>query len=248
MLGVLVLTCQEHLIPGHQHLIKMAYRNTLTILRAELSIGLTRPARGSRDNREALRIDRDRTTYCEISIFLSHRSARHHQQFVHIRTTGHDRLGPRDDNTLSAPLRDMHVAVNILLIARALAAIPFAIGHGDSKGQVLVLNPMQVGKKTFVVLPGSILRHLPSRLINGIERIVGQIALSTATLSAQQPHRFELGQQVLAVTVNVQHSIHSLTRGSLVSQHQSTVLGLLGKIVGHADRTDTGLQSGLIDH
>ena len=79
----------------------------------------------------------------------------------------------------------MHVAVNILLVAGALAAIPFAIGHGNSQCQILVLNPMQVGEKTLVMLPAMILRHLPRRLINGIERIVSQIALGTATLSAQ---------------------------------------------------------------
>ena len=87
---------------------------------------------------------------------------------MHIGATRHDRLRARDDNTLGASLCDMHVAVNIFLIARALAAVALAIGHGDPECQILVLDTMQVSQKTLVLFTPAILGHLPSRLINGI--------------------------------------------------------------------------------
>ena len=43
MLGVIVLTREEHLIPGHQHLVKMAYRRALSILSTKVRVCLTRP-------------------------------------------------------------------------------------------------------------------------------------------------------------------------------------------------------------
>ena len=87
---------------------------------------------------------------------------------MHIGATRHDRLRARDDNTLSASLCDVHVTVNILLIAWALAAVALAIGHGDPECQILVLNTMQVSQKTLVLFTSMILGHLPSRLVNGI--------------------------------------------------------------------------------
>ena len=92
-----------------------------------------------------------------------------------------------------------------------------------------------------MLLSPGVLCHLPGGLINGIERIVGQIALRTATLTAHQTHGLQLGQQILAVAIDVQHAVHGLTRGRLLGQHQTAVLGLLCKVIGHADRPHTRL-------
>ena len=45
MLGVVMLTGKEHLIPGHHHLVKMAHSRTLAVLGAEMRICLAGPAR-----------------------------------------------------------------------------------------------------------------------------------------------------------------------------------------------------------
>ena len=84
--------------------------------------------------------------------------------------------------------------------------------------------------------------------MNGIECVVCQVTLSAPTLTANQTHRFQFGEQIFRVTIDVEHPIDGLSGRCLVCQHQPAILRSLGKIVGHTHRTDTGLQSRFVDH
>ena len=97
-----------------------------------------------------------------------------------------------------------------------------------------------------MLLSPGVLGHLPSGLIDGIERIVGQVALCATTLAADQSHRLQLREQVLAMPIDVQHAVHGLTRGRLLGQHQAAVLRFLSKLIGHTDRSHSRLQPRVI--
>ena len=97
----------------------------------------------------------------------------------------------------------MHVAISHLLIPGSLTPITFTVGHGNTKGQIFILNAVQVGQEAFMLLSPGVLGHLPSGLIDGIERIVGQVALCATTLAADQSHRLQLREQVLAMPIDV---------------------------------------------
>ena len=122
---------------------------------------------------------------------------------MHVGTARHDRFGTRNHNAVGTALGNVHVAINVLLIARALAAVTFTVSHRHAQRQILVLNAVQVSKETLVLLSPIIFGHLPSGLINRIERIVREVPLSTTTLPAEQPNGLEFGQQILTVPVDV---------------------------------------------
>ena len=90
MLGVVMLTRKEHLIPGHQHLIKMAHGSALAIFGTEMRCRLTGPARRPRNNRQPLGINGYRTADRKVGILLAHGSAWHYQQLVHVGATRHN--------------------------------------------------------------------------------------------------------------------------------------------------------------
>ena len=80
-----------------------------------------------------------------------------------------------------------------------------------------------------MLLAPGVLCHLPSGLIDGVEGIVGQVALRATTFAADESHGLQLWRAGPRMAINVQHPVHGFARGRLLSQHQAAVLRFLGK-------------------
>ncbi len=166
---------------------------------------------------------------------------------MHVGPAGDDGLGPRQDNAIAATLLDMDVGPGILLGMGSHTALTLGVGHCHTQGQVAILDVMEIIQETVVILTAlTLVCHTPGGLVNGIQGIVGQITLGATTLTAQQSHRLEFGQQILGVPVDVQHPIDGFTGCALLRQHHTAVFGFLGEIVGDTNGSYTRGQSRII--
>ena len=230
----------------HEHVVEDHHPGRLPVFRGELRRRLAGPARWARDDGHAGRVDRDRAAHGARAVLRRVGAARHHQELVHVRRAGHDRLGAADDDAVRPPLRDVHVAVRVRLLARPLRAVAHGIRHGDPERQVRVLDPMHVGQETPGVVGAVGVVDAPGRLKDAVQRVVGEVALRAARHPAHQPHRFELVQEVLRRLVDVQHAVDGLAGRALAGGHDGRVLGRVGELVGDADRVDAGREQGLV--
>ena len=197
LLCVVTLAGKEHLIPGHKNLIEMTNRHTLTVLGTEGGFGLARATRRSRDNGEPFGVNGQSATHSKVCILFAHGATRHDQQLVHVRAARNDRLHTRNHNAVGVTLGNVDIGIDHCLVSRALAAIPFAIRHRHAQREIFVLNTMQVREKALMLLAAGLLCHLPGCLINGIQGIVGQIALRATAFATQESHCLEFGEQIL---------------------------------------------------
>ncbi len=208
---------------------------------------LAGPAGRPRDDREPGHVDRHAAADGEGGVLGAHVAARHHQQFVHVGRAGHDRLGAGDHDAARVALDDVDVAVDIGLLVRAQAAVALGVGHRHAQREVLVLHPVQELEEPGRVVRGAF-RVVQARgdLADGIHGVVGEIALRAAGLLAQQPHHFQLVQQVLGRGVDVAEAVDPLAAGVLHRRHQRLVFGLEREVVGEGDRVHARPQQGLV--
>ncbi len=245
-LRMLPFARQKHPIPGHEDVVEDRDAGRLAVFGAEFRRGVVVPSGRARDDGDALRIHRHRATQREIRIRFGHVAARHDEILVHIGGGGDDGLGAADHHAVGAPLLDVHVGVGIRLLVRPQGPVALAVGHGDSERQVLVLDLVQVVQEPLVQLRALVLVDPVGRLIDRVQRIVGQIALRAADLAAHQADRLQLVDQVLRRPADVQHPVDVLAGGVLLGKHERAVILLQRIVVGHADGVDAGPEPRLV--
>ena len=252
-LAVFPLAGVEHPLPGHEHPVEHHHRCGLPVAAREQRVAMLQlvpgaPSRARHDG-DARVVDPHRAAHGKRLVFAAHVAAWHDHQFVHIGAAGHDGLGAADHNALAVALHHMHIGVGVGLLVRLLAAVAFGVGHGHADGQVVVLRMGQVGVEPCAVFggaPGVVdARH---RLRQAVERIVRQVALGTAGFLAQQPHRFELVEQVASRLVEMQHAVDDALARGLGGQRHRRQLRPQGKVVGVGQCVHAGSQRGLVHH
>lgn len=167
---------------------------------------------------------------------------------MHVGRRRHDRLGAADDDAVRPALGDMHIAVAVGLQAGPFGTIALGVRHGDTDGQILVLDSVQVVHETRVMVRAESGLDLLGSLEDPVGRVVREIPHGAAGLPAKQSHRLELVQQIGGVFVDVQHPVDGLAGGRLARRHQQPMLGIEGEVVADAGRRDAGSQQGLVGH
>ncbi len=210
---------------------------------------LARPAGGAGHDGDARRVDRHRAADREVGIGGAHLSARHDEEFVHVRCTGDDGLGARDHDALAVALDDVHMGVEVGLLVRPPGAVALGVGHRDAERQVLVLHMGQVGRETGAVLgAASGVVDARTHLQQRVQAVVRQVALCTAGFLAQQAHGLELVEQVAGRLVDVQHAVDGLAALGLLRRHQRRHGRLVREVVAEGQRVDARLQARCIGH
>ena len=120
----------------------------------------------------------------EIGVRLLHAAAGHDEEAVNVGRARHDRLGAADDDPVRAPPDDAHIGVGHGLFVRPLRAVALGVGHGDAERQVGVLHLMQVGEEARAVAGALIGVDAMRRLPDGVEGVVGEVALRAAAVPA----------------------------------------------------------------
>jgi hypothetical protein len=143
----------------------------------------------------------------------------------------------------------MHVAAAVALLVRAFAAVALGVGHGHAEREVAVLYAMQI-RQEFRPVFGRAAAVVDARrdLVNGIERILRQVAHGAAGFLADPAHGLKLVQQVTGACIDVQETIHGLAAAVLHCGHQGGEFRTQGKIVSHSHRVQTGLERSFVGH
>ncbi len=237
---------EEHPLPRHDDVVEVDDRRRLGVAGAEPGPAITRPAGGPGDHGDAVGVDGNGAADGEVGVLTQHRSARHDQELVHVGSAGDDGLGAADDQALGSALADVDVDVGVGLGVRPKRPVALAVGHGDGQGQVLVLDPMDVGEETRVVVGAAVGIDATAGLEDRIEAVVGEVALGTATLAADDAHRFELVEEVARLAVDVQEAIGLAPARVLGRHHQRPQLRPQREVIGDADGVDSGLEQRLV--
>ena len=243
----------KHAVPRHEHLVEHHHAGALAVLAAEQRLAMfdlfTRPSGRARNDGDAGRIDRHGAADGEVRVLAAHVAAWHDQEFMHIRCAGHDGLGARNDDAFDIALDDMQIAVDVRLLVRPPAAVALGVGHRNAQRQVLVLHAVQVIEKAGGVLGGAArVVDTGGHLADGVERVMRQVALGAAGFLTDQPHRFELVQQVAAAGVDVRQAVDALAAGLLHGGHDRGVFFLQRVVVGQRNRIDAGAEAALVGH
>ena len=182
----------------------------LTVFRGEFGRGLPGPPRGTRHDGDAGRVAWNGAADREVLVPRSMRTARHHQKFMHVRRAGDDGLGAANDDAVLAPFLDVDVDVAIDLLARAFGAVALGVSHGDAKGQVALLDFVQIAQEALTVIAAMAIIGSAGRLKNSVEGVVGQVALRASGGLANQAHGFKLVEQVRRILIDMEHAIDGL--------------------------------------
>ena len=174
---MLPLACEKNSLVRHEDVVEEHYARRLPVLAREHGAVLTRSARRASHDRHARGVHGDRAADGEVGVLTPHVPARHDQEAVDVGGPGHDRLGTQDDDPVRSALDDAHVSLGHLLLVRALGAVALGVGHRDAERQVLILDLMQVGDETLMIVGALVGIDAVRRLPNRIERIVREIAL-----------------------------------------------------------------------
>ena len=201
-----------------------------------------------RDDGHAGRVHGDGAADGKVGVFAAHVAARHHQQLVHVRRSGDDRLGARDHDTARIALHHVQVAVNLGLLVRTPAAVAFGVGHRHAQHQILVLHPMQEIQKARAVLGAAHRVVEPSRhLRDGIHAVVRQVALGATGLLTNQPNRLEFVEQVARTCVGVHQTVDAFAAAALHRRHDRRIALDMRIVIGQRDRVDAGSECALVD-
>ena len=103
-------------------------------------------------------------------------------------------------------------------------AVALAVGHGDAEGEVLSLNPVEVGEEALVQGAAGLLVDAPGGLVDGVEAVLGQVALGAAGVLADQPHRLQLVELVGGRAVDVEEAVNRVAGALLDRRHRLAVL------------------------
>ena len=239
---VLPLAGKEHALPRHEDLVEDDDAGRLAVLVREQRRLLAGPPGRPRDDGDAVGIAGNGAADREVGVGLAHVAAGHDEEFVHVGRAGHDRLGPGNDDAPAVALDDVHVAVDVGLLVRPLAAVALRVGHADADAQVLVLEIVQVGHEPLLVVRALVGVDARRRHDQGAEGVVHEIALGAAGLLAEDAHGLELVEEVGAAGVGVQHAVDGLAARRLHRQHDGRELAAQCHVVGDADRVDAGHQ------
>ena len=135
------------------------------------------------------------------------------------------------------------------LAARAaFGAVALGVGHRHAERQVLILDLMQVGDETLVIVGALVGIDAVRRLPDRIERIVREIAFRPTAVLAKEPDRLELGEEVGGRLIDMQHAVDLAPARGLRREHQGPVLWLVGEVIGGADSVDAGGEDRVIGH
>jgi hypothetical protein len=156
---------------------------------------------------------------------------------MHIWGAGDDCLDTSDHDSLGATFDDAHIGIGVGLPPGVQRPIALGVGHRHAEGQVGLLHQVQIRKEPLMMI-GAVRGVCAKRgLMQGRERVVSQIPLGAAGFLADQPHRFQLGQQVMCAGVDVDHPVHH--RAIAVARGHHSLMRLdQRQIVGHPDRRD----------
>ena len=125
-------------------------------------------------------------------------------------------------------------------------AVALAVGHGDAEGEVLRLHPMEVGEEALVQGAAGFLVDPPGRLVDGVEAVLGQIALGAAGVLTDETHRLQLVELVGGRAIDVEEAV-DLGAGALLHRRHDVPVALVSrKIVHQSQRCDSGPEAGLV--
>ena len=141
----LMLAGQEDAVPGDEDVVEHHHAGGLPVFAAELRRRFARPSCRPRHDGDARCVHRHRAAHREVAILGGHGAAGHHQELMHVRRAGHDRLGAAQHDAVRTPLGDVDVDVAVGLRAWAQAAVALGVRHRHAQRQVAVLHLMQVG-------------------------------------------------------------------------------------------------------
>ena len=82
--------------------------------------------------------------------------------------------------------------------------------------------------------------------MDGVEGVMGEVALGTAGLPAEEAHRFELAQEIGRRLVDVEHAIDDRAIAVCTRGHQGCMGLFQGEIVGDGQRGDAGCELGAV--
>lgn len=143
-------------------------------------------------------------------------------------------------------LLDVHVDVGVCLQARPLGAIALGVGHGDAEREVFILHAMQIGEETLRIIGAMCGVGALGRLMERVERIMGEIALRAARGFADEPHRFQFREKIGRGLADMRHAVDGLAGRALPGGHQQTVFGRMSEVIGDADGVDAGSEQRLV--
>jgi hypothetical protein len=126
------------------------------------------------------------------------------------------------------------------LLAGTLGSVAFGVGHRDAEREILILDFVKIREEALAVVGAVTIVRQPRRLIDAVQGIVREIALSASRRLADQAHGLELEEQVLRGLVDVQHPVDGLAGRALPCRHDRHVLLAKSEIVGHPHAGDAG--------
>ena len=248
MAGLFRFARHEDALPRHQDVLEQYDARRLPVFAGEFGCRLTRPPGLARHDGDAIGVDRHGAADGEIGVLFRMRAARHDEKFVHIGGTCDDRLGARDDDAILPPLLDVDIGVAVFLLAGALRAVALGVRHGDAERQVAILRVVHIGEEALVIVGPVHVVGEPCRLEDAAESVMGEVALGASGYLAGEPHRFEFGEKVGGIPVDVHHAVHDPAGSMLARGHHLGVLGDVGEVVGDADGIDARPEDGRIRH
>ena len=115
-------------------------------------------------------------------------------------------------------------------------AVALAVGHCDADRQIALVHVSQVGIEPRRIIGPFVLIDPMGRLQETIERIAGEIALRASRLLTNQPHRFQLVQQVRTRVRESNHAVDRVAARLTVGSHDRRELLAERIVVGESDR------------
>ena len=162
---------------------------------------------------------------------------------MHIRRARDDGFGTSNDDAVLPAFLYMNIGIRVRLLMWPERPVTFSIGHCYTKGEVLFLHLMEVGQKPGMDICAVFCIHQVGDLKKRIEPIVVKVTLHTTALTAKQTYSFELIDQILRRSVDVEHPIDLGARRVLIGNHQRPVAFIKSKIVGQPNSVNARCQN-----